>query len=100
MSELSIAVQKEVLGKIALRSLVVDAKGTLNVDGVFIQGIDGERGLQTFFEGVGQDVKELGQAGAERLYRKLSWTRGRLGKALQTSINLTRELDAETVTRS
>ena len=97
MSEITLAVQKEVVGKLYPKTLVVDDRGTFSVDGTIIGGLDGTRALETFFEGVEQDVKELGWAGAEKLFRDMSRKPGRLGKALQASLNISRMLDADRV---
>lgn len=99
MSEITLAVREEVMRKLADKALVIDGRGTLSVDGTIVDGLDGTRGLEAFFEGVGEDVKELGWAGTEGLYRGLSRETGRLGKAVQTSLKIARELDAETVSK-
>lgn len=97
MSDLSLAIQKEVVQKLASKAVVVNGRGTLSVDGTTLDGLDGQRALRLFSEGVEQDIKERGLAGAEKLYRAKSRTPGGLGHALHASVNLSRMLDADQI---
>ena len=99
MSEARLAVQMGVLKRLASKSLVINGKGDLSVDRTLISGLDGIRSLKLFMEGVKQDVAERGPVGAEKLYRKKSRIPGSLGKALKSSVNLSRMLDAEEIAK-
>ena len=96
MSELSLA-RQEIAKRLALKAVVVNGNGDVSIDGTVVRGIDGRKGLEVFFEGVDADVKEVGQGKAEKMYRGFSKRPGRLGKSLQTALNLSRLLDSETV---
>jgi hypothetical protein len=99
MSDVSLAIQKEVFGLLFSKAVVVNREGDLSVDGTSISGLDGKRSLKLFAEGVEQDVIECGPAKAVKLYRRKSRIPGSLGKALQSSVNLTRILEAEEISR-
>jgi hypothetical protein len=97
MSDLSLAIQKEVAGKLAQKAIVIDRKGNVFVDGLHLEGLNGARALGLFQEGVIQDIKEYGPAETERMYREKARTQGGLGHALQASVNLQAMLDADEV---
>jgi hypothetical protein len=97
MSELSLAIQKEVLRQLSSKAVIVNGKSDLSVDGIPLLGLDGKRSLKLFMEGVEQDVVEYGPAGSGELYRKKARTPDSLGKALRASVNLSRMLDADEI---
>jgi len=97
MSEFISVVQKEIAGKLALKAVVIDGRESLSIDGTHIVGIDGKRALELFAEGVEQDVFERGPLGARKLYREKAKKPSGLGKVLQTSVNLSRMLDADMI---
>ena len=97
MSDLSLAVQKEVGRRFTQKAVVVNDRGDLSVDGVRISGIDGNRAIDLCIQGVNADVDEFGVAKTKELYRKASRTSGRLGKMLQASVNLSRMLDVDEI---
>ena len=99
MTDLSLAIQKEVLEILASKAVIINGKGGLYVDGTPFLGLDGERSLKLFTEGVERDVAERGHIGARNLYRERSKIPGSLGNALRTSDNLSRMLDAEEITK-
>lgn len=97
MSELSLAIQKEVREKIASRAVVINGRGDVSVDGVLLLGLDGKRTLKLFGEGVTQDIAEYGPAETAKLYGKKARTSGGLGHALQASVKLSRMLDVDMI---
>ncbi len=97
MSDLSLAVLKEVGRRFTQKTVVVNGRGDLSVDGVRISGIDGNRAIDLCIEGVIADVDEFGVAKTKRLYGEKAKTPGGLGNALKASVNLSRMLDADEV---
>ena len=97
MSDLSLAVIKEVGRRFTQKAVVVNSRGDLSVDGVRISGLDGNRAIDLCIEGVSMDVDEFGVAETKRLYREKARTPGDLGYILQASVNLSRELDADRI---
>ena len=97
MSDLSLAVLKEAGRRFTQKTVVVNSRGDLSVDGVQISGLDGNRAIDLCIQGVGADVDEFGVAKTKKLYREKARTPGGLGKALQASVNLSRMLDADEV---
>jgi hypothetical protein len=98
MSEITLAVQKEIGRLYNKKAVIVNGRGDLCVDGTILtNGPDGSRSFSVAQEGIERDVLELGSAGAVDLYRRMAKVPGRLGKTLQTAINLSRMLDADTV---
>lgn len=88
--------QKEVLSTIYSKTIIVNSRGSISVDGTKLDG-NGIRNLNFFLEGVRMDIKEFGPATTTQLYREINKIPGRLGQAMNSSINLRRQLDADII---
>lgn len=97
MSDLRLSIQKEV-GKIfSDKTIVVNGKGDLSVDGTLVAGLDGARGVLMCAEGVGYDVKDRGAFKTKEMYVKKSLKQGELGNAMKAAIQLRRTIDADII---
>ena len=94
MAEIIREVQDRVMRRLFSHAFVVDAKGSLSIDGVTLSGIDGKRALETFLEDIEETAKENGPAATQDFY----WRRHQIpvayGKNLHISMSLAREYDA------
>lgn len=102
MSDLSLArlreTQREVARVVTSKTVVIDPSGGLSVDGIHLQGLDGQRALQFFFgEGIALDIKRNGQVETEALYRARGRETGGLRKVFRAAKILSQLADAEEV---
>ena len=99
MSNLSLAIQKEIVGITFSKAIIVNKNGDLSIDGTPLSGIDGERTLKMYSEGVKRDISENGPTKAKEIYLKRSRTPGSLGKVLKSARNLVRVIDSEDISK-
>ena len=90
--------EREAINHILKNAVVADSEGTLKIgDSIITNNLNGKRAIGFFLEGIENDFKELGQEGADKLYRGIFKNPERLGRALSSTIRLLGELDADVV---